>query len=129
MNSPYDVFKDKTILMSHDFRRAGADGKAANYMPSDCLVMFSGGPGFYYFTQGEFSKALHWFEQELDVVFEAEKSEGRRLHKGGYYFQMAMAGKNLGLVGTYDHYMELAKEEDRLSYGDTAAEFPATSLV
>ena len=124
---------DWLLLVGGDLRPQSeggiGDGNYPGKEQNKVAVFFSGGCGLYHFSQGEWDEAIESWVEELYIVERAEVTEGRRLHKGWFYFMLAKAYHNSGLYEHGQEYMEKAKEEDHISYGDNAVGFPANNTT
>ena len=128
MKGVFKDSKDWKITIAGDWR--DKDGKPSKYTPKKAVkeVFISGGLGMYYFHKGDWDRSIHAYKQELKVIEVVELEEKRRLHKGLFYYQIGVAYKNDGNEKMADYWIGLAKEEDKLSYGDLASTFLASKL-
>ena len=120
--------KDWDIVVWGDWH--DKNGKPSKYKPKEGLkeIHITGGEGFYHYFKGEFMKAIgNWF-QDLAIIKKVEKEEKRRYHKGLFYYQIGLAYKELRNEEKATKYINLAKEEDKLTYGKLANTFPASKL-
>jgi len=124
MKGAYKDAKDWTIEVAGDWSQA--NGKYSNRKASK-KIFFSGAIGLWYYMQGEFHPAIDCWQQELAIILQVEKKEEKRFHKGWFYYMIGLAYSQVKRKREAEKYFLVAEEEDVLTYGENAKNFPMAS--
>lgn len=127
-NSIFTDGNEWPVIVLGDWRTE--DGKARDYSPikTHKAIYLTGGKGLFYYYKGEFKKAEKEYLQDLKLIDLIEKEEGKRFHKGMFYFNLALVYRMTKDEKKFKKYLNLAKKEDKLSYKDKAGTYPAAQL-
>lgn len=122
------------IVVDGDLRPRG-DGLPPLRYPGGAkeVILVSAGRGLWLFERGDYLGAWGAWQGDLEWIAEIEKETGERLHKGLFYYNLFRAADALARLypdasrypKSRDDFLALAREEDRLSYGEQAATYPA----
>ena len=117
--------KDFPVRVIGDWRNK--DGGTDGYKPEPACeyIYISGGAGHCKYIRGNYVGAVKSWMDDLFEIRLAEQRTGERLHKGWFYYNLYRARLLIGNKEEAPRWLDAAKEEDRLSYGDKADTFPA----
>lgn len=115
--------KNWDIVVWGDWRTHGGT-KKGEYIPEEGKheICISGGNGLYWLRMEDFTKAINCFLDDLFIIERLELETGERIHKGFFYYHIALAQRNSYLQ---KKYLAKARDEDMLTYGEKAKDFPS----
>ncbi|MFP4170742.1 MAG: hypothetical protein ACLFUV_06955 [Methanomassiliicoccales archaeon] len=101
-------------------------------IPEDLVEEFEklDSEGLEFLYEGELDKAWEIFEYQLDTLYQSEREEGRRYHKGTPFHNLGLIQLKRGKVDEGLRKVLCAFIEDILDFGEKeSANFPASRLL